>query len=91
MRISNLVLLTIAFAATSVFAQPATDVLIHDAKIHTVASAGVLEHGDVLIHAGKIAEISARGIKAPQGAVVVEANGRPLTPGMFAGLSHIGI
>jgi imidazolonepropionase-like amidohydrolase len=91
MKISNLTLLTIAFATTSAVAQPAADVLIHDANVHTVTSAGVLEHADVLIHAGKIAEVSARGIKAPQGAVVVEANGRPLTPGLFAGLSHIGI
>jgi hypothetical protein len=91
MRISNLTLLAIAFTMTSAFAQTATDILIHDAKVHTVTSVGVIEHGDVLIHAGKIAEISAHGIKAPQGAVVVEANGRPLTPGMFAGLSHIGV
>ncbi len=91
MRMSNLALLAIAFAATSAYAQSATDILIHDANVHTLTNAGVLDHGDVLIHAGKIAEISAHGIKAPQGAVVVEANGRPLTPGLFAGLSHIGV
>ena len=90
MRISNFAFFAaaLAFTASGVSAQ---DILIHDAKVHTVTSAGVLEHGDVLIHAGKIAEIGTHGIKAPQGAVVIEANGRALTPGMFAGLSHIGI
>ena len=38
MKISNLTLLTIAFATTSAVAQPAADVLIHDANVHTVTS-----------------------------------------------------
>ena len=92
MRISNLVLLaTILLATSAASAQPATDILIRDAKVHTLTGAGVLEHGDVLIHAGKIAAVGAHGSIKAQGATVIEANGRPLTPGMFAGLSHIGV
>lgn len=80
------------FVAAAVNAQGATDVLIHDAKVYSVGDAGVLDHADVLVRDGRIAEVAARGgIKAAPGAPVVEANGRPLTPGFFAGITHIGL
>jgi hypothetical protein len=44
----------------------------------------------VLIHEGKIAAVGT-GLSAPSGATTVEAKGRALTPGLFAGLSAIGI
>jgi hypothetical protein len=65
-------------------------VLIRDAAVHTLSSAGVLEHTDVLIADGKIADIG-RGLHAPAGAEVIEAGGRPVTPGLFGGLGHLGI
>jgi amidohydrolase family protein len=65
-------------------------VLIRDATIHTVSSAGTLEHSDLLMQDGKITEIG-RGINAPAGAEVIDAAGRPVTPGLFGGLGRLGI
>src|SRR5882724_13612525 len=65
-------------------------VLIRNATVHTVSAAGVLEHTDLLISDGRIAELG-HDLKAPAGAEVIEANGKPVTPGLFGGLSHLGI
>jgi imidazolonepropionase-like amidohydrolase len=43
-----------------------------------------------LISDGKIADIG-QDLKAPAGAEVIEADGKPVTPGLFGGLSHLGI
>ena len=70
------------------------DVLIRGAKVYTVTAHGTLDNADVLVHAGKIAAVAHGGsgaLSAPQGAEIVEAKGRALTPGIFAGLSHIGL
>jgi hypothetical protein len=68
----------------------AADVLIRDASVHTMTSAGVLAHTDLLIRDGRIAEIGAH-LAAPAGAQVIEAAGRPVTPGFFGGLGRLGI
>jgi imidazolonepropionase-like amidohydrolase len=65
-------------------------VLIRNATVHTASAAGVLEHTDVLISDGRIAELG-HDLKAPAGAEVIEADGKPVTPGLFGGLSHLGI
>ena len=65
-------------------------VLIKNATVHTVSAAGVLEHTDLLISDGKIADIG-HDLKAPAGAEVIDADGKPVTPGLFGGLSHLGI
>jgi len=65
-------------------------VLIRDATIHTMSQAGTLEHTDLLIKDGKIAEIG-HALSAPAGAEIIEAAGRPVTPGLFGGLGHLGI
>jgi imidazolonepropionase-like amidohydrolase len=69
---------------------PATTVLIRDATVHTVSSAGVLEHTDILISDGRIAEMG-HGLNAPANAEIIDAGGRPVTPGLFGGLGHLGI
>ena len=74
-------------AATSTFAQ---DILIRGATVHTVSDAGTLANADVLISDGVVAEVGS-SINAPSGATVVDAKGRALTPGLFGGLSGIGI
>lgn len=82
--------------ATAPIAAPASrsritaPVLIRDATVHTLTSAGVLEHTDILISDGKIAEMG-RGLSAPATAEIIEAGGRPVTPGLFGGLGHLGI
>lgn len=65
-------------------------VLIRNGTLHTATSAGVLEHADLLIVDGNIADIG-HDLKAPAGAEVIEAEGRPVTPGLFGGLSHLGV
>lgn len=77
----------IALAPAPVFAQ---DILIRGARVHTAADAGTLENADVLVSDGKIAGIG-QGLAAPAGATVVEANGRPVTPGLFGGLTQVGL
>ncbi|MBL8270671.1 amidohydrolase family protein [Steroidobacter sp.] len=73
-------------AATSAGAQ---DVLIRGATVHTATAKGTLTNTDVLIRDGKIHSVG-NGLSA-SGAVSIDAKGRALTPGMFAGLSVIGI
>jgi len=68
----------------------AASVLIKNATVHTASSAGILEHTDVLISDGKIAELG-HDLKAPSGTEVIDAEGKPVTPGLFGGFSHLGI
>jgi imidazolonepropionase-like amidohydrolase len=65
-------------------------VLIRDATVHTMTAAGVLEHTDILIKDGKIADIG-HGLTAPANAEIIAAAGRPVTPGLFGGVGHLGI
>lgn len=88
MRTITLILATLALHVAAAQANPA--VLIHDATVHTMSSAGVLEHTDIIISDGKIADMG-RGLRTPAGAEVIEAGGRPVTPGLFGGLGHLGI
>ena len=69
---------------------PAQDLLIRGARVHTAGAAGTLENADVLVTDGRIAAVGA-GLAAPAGATVVEANGRPLTPGLFGGVTQFGL
>ena len=67
----------------------AQDLLIRNATVHTATDRGTLQHADVLVRDGRIAAV---GSALPAGgAAVVEANGRPLTPALFGGITGIGI
>lgn len=77
--------LLMLFAASS-FAQ---DLLIRNATVHTATSRGTLQNADVLVRNGKIAAVG-NGLAAGN-AQVVDAQGRPLTPALFGGISEIGI
>jgi hypothetical protein len=68
----------------------AQDVLIRNATVHTVSDRGVLSNTDVLIRGGRISAIGT-GLSAGSDATTVDAQGRMLTPGLFGGLSGIGI
>lgn len=79
------------FAAwLDVSAASAQEVLIRGARVHTVTDAGTLENADVLLRDGRIAEVGS-SLDAPTGAQVIDAQGRALTPGLFGGLTQIGI
>lgn len=84
-RALALVLGAIAIAS----AASAQDVLIRNATVHTVTERGTLERADVLVRGGRIATVG-KGLDAG-GTAVVEANGRPLTPGLFGGITGLGV
>lgn len=67
----------------------AQDILIKNATVHTASSQGTLNAHDVLIRDGRIAKIGA-GLSSND-ATVIDANGKPLTPALFAGINKIGL
>jgi imidazolonepropionase-like amidohydrolase len=67
----------------------AQDVLIRNARVHTLTDQGTLERGDVLVRGGRVVEVGT-GLEAA-GVTVIEANGHPLTPGLFGGITGLGI
>ena len=71
-------------------ASSAQDLLVRNATVHTASARGSLDHADVLVQGGVIRAVGP-GLAAPAGATVVEANGRPLTPALFGGITDIGI
>ncbi|MBP7981649.1 MAG: amidohydrolase, partial [Arenimonas sp.] len=76
----------IAFA----FNAQAQNVLIKNATVHTAAGQGTLNNTDVLVQGGIIRAIG-KNLANPAGVKSVDAQGKPLTPGLFAGISHIGL
>jgi hypothetical protein len=68
----------------------AQDVLIRHATVHTAGARGTLKNADVLVQGGIIRAVGP-GLLTPAGVAVVEAGGKPLTPGLFGGFSDIGL
>ncbi|MFN8546500.1 MAG: amidohydrolase family protein [Candidatus Eisenbacteria bacterium] len=62
-------------------------VLFQHANLWTCATAGLLKNSDLLVQDGKIAAIGA-GLAAPSGAMVVDASGLDLSPGVIDCHSH---
>ena len=67
----------------------AQSLLIRGATVHTAGPQGSLQNTDVLVRNGRVAAVGA-GLAAGD-AQVVEANGRPLTPTLFGGVTGSGI
>jgi imidazolonepropionase-like amidohydrolase len=68
----------------------AEDVLIRNAKVYTQSDRGTLDRADVLVRNGRVAQVGT-GLAATAGATVVDAQGRALTPGLFGGITGLGI
>src|SRR3546814_5680636 len=67
----------------------AQDLVIRNATVHTATSSGTLQGADVLVSDGRIAAV---GPDLSAGnARVVDAQGKPLTPALFGGITGIGI
>lgn len=62
-------------------------VLIRNATLWTADEAGRMENADLLIRRGEIRSIG-RDLRAPRGAVEIDATGRHVTPGMIDAHSH---
>jgi len=75
-------------ATAALPANPA--ILIHHGHVYTVGAAGTLADADVLIQNGRIAAVGPN-LTAPPGAIVIEANGKPVTPGLMASYTQLGI
>ena len=79
-------------AAGIAFALPAfaQDVLIRNATVHTATAQGTLQNSDVLVSGGVIRAVG-KGLSAGADVPVVDAQGRPLTPALFGGITEIGL
>ena len=88
----KLLLLAGAMAASMGIASGANgyEFLVRGATVHTVSSQGTLKNADVLVRDGVIVSVGTK-LATPPGAAIIEAKGRPLTPGLYGGLTAIGI
>lgn len=84
--------LLLSASATLALAVPAAaqTVAITNAKVVIGDGAGPVEGGTVVIRDGRVVAAGA-GVAAPAGARVVDAGGRWVTPGIFAGFTRMGI
>lgn len=65
-------------------------IMIEHGKIFTVSAQGTIDDGDVLIENGKIAAVG-RNLPVPEGAKIIDAKGKPVTPGLMASGTQLGI
>ncbi len=77
-----------AWGRTAPPEQPAA-VLFQNATVWTCGPQGTLKSTNVLIEGGKIVAIGPE-IKAPEGAVIIDATGKHLAPGIIDCHSHMG-
>ncbi|MDZ7289623.1 MAG: amidohydrolase family protein [candidate division KSB1 bacterium] len=63
------------------------NLLVRGATIWTCGPQGTLENADLLISAGKIINVG-KNLSAPANAVIIEATGKHLTPGLIDAHSH---
>ncbi len=65
-------------------------ILIKNATIWTCSDAGKLENADMLIRRGIIEKIG-KNLEVPKGAVIIDATGKHVTPGIIDAHSHTAI
>jgi len=82
-------LLTIGLLAMASVAD-AQNVLIKNATVHTASAKGSLNNADVLVQGGIIRAVGPN-LANPANVPVFDARGLPLTPGLFGGISDIGL
>ena len=68
----------------------AQTLFINDATVYTMSNRAMVQDADLLIRDGRIRSIGPK-LTAPADATVIEAAGRPVTPGFFAGITSIGV
>lgn len=81
-----------SLAAVLLFAPElrAEALFINDATVYTMGSQGVLQNADILVRDGRIKAVGSE-LPVPADAAVIEARGRPVTPGFFAGITQLGL
>lgn len=83
-----LALAALALAVPAHAADGRTYAIVH-AKAHTIAK-GTVEDATIVIRDGRIVALG-KALAAPAGAEVIDAAGRPVTPGLFDALGAIGV
>lgn len=63
---------------------------INDATVHTMGIRDVIQNADILIRDGRIQGVGP-DLNVPADATVIEAGGRPVTPGLFGGITAHGL
>ena len=86
MRISKFALLALIFVGVA----HAETTAIVGATIHTVGPRGTLENATVVIEDGRIVAVG-DNMKAPDGATVIDATGKIVTPGLFTPIGSLGL
>ncbi|TVQ02451.1 MAG: amidohydrolase [Balneolaceae bacterium] len=76
------------FGRSSIPEQPA-HVLVRNATIWTMGPEGILENADLLITNGNVA-LTGYNLSAPSNAVVIDAQGKHVTPGLIDAHIHSG-
>lgn len=78
-----------AFVALS-FAALADTTAIVGARVHTVGPQGTIDNATIIIVDGKIHAVGS-GIGVPDGATMVDATGKIITPGLFSPVGRLGL
>lgn len=90
MRLPRAVLASVVLISGFSFTARAENLAIVHAKAWTLTAPTPVENATVVITDGKIVSVSPGGA-APSGAKVVDARGRPLTPGLIHPATHLGL
>jgi hypothetical protein len=87
MKILHLVIL--AAGLTGAQSAAAQEFIIRGATVHTASAKGTLKNTDVLVRGGVIVAIGPEAGAA--NATIIDGKGKELTPGLFGGLTAIGL
>ena len=77
------------YGRPSIPEQPSV-VLVRNATVWTQGPQGRLENADLLVRSGLVEEVG-QGLNAPGGAVVIDAEGKHVTPGLIDPHIHSGV
>ena len=82
--------MTAALLALAASAATAQTTAITGATVHTVGPDGTLENATILIYDGRFAAVDVKA-ELPADAVVIDASGKIITPGLFSAMGQLGL
>jgi len=88
--VKNILLPLLGMAALLPGAALAETIAITNAEIHTLGRAGVITHGTLVIRDHRI-EAVGENLAPPPGARIIDAAGKPVTPGLFDAYTSLGL
>ena len=77
-------------AALLAMSATAQTIAITGGTVATAVGETVIQNGTLIVHNGRIAAVGA-GLAVPPGAIVIDATGKFVTPGLIAAMSTLGI